>query len=100
MGTLTLTGQVQGQSLLVARHIGEGSARVVIGALGSERHTAGHLRVGPDLAFKRLNLEDFVLEEHLVLLDGFPDAHVLAAKGGDGTLFASVHFRLRLRCIV
>ena len=72
----------------------------MIGSLWTEGHTAGHLGVGPDFALKRLNLEDFVLEEHLVLLDGLPDAHVLAAKSGHGALLSPLKLGLRLCSVV
>jgi hypothetical protein len=47
---LALTGEVESQAVLVAGHVGEGRARVVVRALGSEGHTASHLSVGPDFA--------------------------------------------------
>ena len=72
----------------------------MIGSLWSEGHTAGHLSVGPDFTLKRLNLEDFVLEEHLVLLDGLPDAHVLAAESGHGALLSPLKLGLRLCSVV
>ena len=67
LGALALAGEVQRQALLVAGDIGEGRAGVVVGTLRTERDTAGHLRVRPNLALERLDLEDLVLEEHFVL---------------------------------
>ena len=48
--TLALSSEVQSQALLVASDIGKSRARVMIRALGTESHTAGHLSVGPNLA--------------------------------------------------
>lgn len=99
LGALALSRKVQRKTLLIASDVSEGSARVVVGALWAESDTTGHLRVGPDLALERLDLENLVLEEHLVFLNGFPDAHVLAVERGDGSLLASLHLLLGL-CLV
>ncbi len=45
-------------------------------------------------------MEDLVLEEHLVLLDGLPDAHVLAVEGGHGALLAPLELGLGLGGVV
>ena len=45
----------------------------MVRTLRTERHAARHFRVRPDLALERLDLEDLVLEEHLVLVDGLLD---------------------------
>lgn len=72
----------------------------MVGALGTESHTAGHLCVGPNFALKRLNLENFVLEKHLVLFDCLSDAHVFAIKRGNGSLLAPLHLLLGLSLII
>jgi hypothetical protein len=100
LGAFTLTSEVERETLLIASHVGESRARVVVGALWAERHAAGHFRVWPDLALEGLNLEDFVLEQHFVLLNSFPDAHVFAVESGDGALLAPLEFRLSLGGIV
>lgn len=100
LGSLALTGEVKGEALLVARHIGEGRAGVVVRALGSEGHTAGHLCVGPDFALQRLDLEDLILEEHLVFVDGVADGHVLAVQGRYCPLLASLHLGLLFGFVV
>jgi len=100
LGALTLACEVQRKALLIACDVGEGSARVVVGSLWTESDAACHLRIGPDLALEGLDLEDLVLEEHLVFLNGFPDAHVLAVERGDGSLLASLHLLLSLRLVV
>lgn len=72
----------------------------MVGALGTEGHTAGHFCVRPNFTLKRLNLENLVLEEHLVLFYGFPDAHILAIESGHSPLLAPLHLLLGLCFIV
>ena len=50
----------------------------MVRTLRFKRYTTGNLSVGPDLALERLNGEDFILEEHEVLLNSFSDALVLS----------------------
>ena len=91
--------KVQRKALLIARDVGEGSAGVVVWALGTESDATGHLRVGPDLALEGFDLENLVLEEHLVFFNGFPNAHILAVERGHSSLLASLHLLLGL-CLV
>lgn len=72
----------------------------MVGTLWAESHTTGHLGVWPDFTFKRLNLENLVLEEHLVLLDSLSDAHVLAVEGSDSSLLASIKLGLGLSGVI
>ena len=98
--TLTLASEIKSEALLATGHVGEGCARVVVGTLGAECHTAGHLGVRPDFAFERLYLEDLVLEEHLVLLNGLTDAQILAIERGYGALLAPLKLGLRLGGVI
>jgi len=68
--------------------------------LGSEGNTACHLCVGPDFALQRLDLEDFVLEEHRILCNCLSDRLVLAAKGSKGLRLAALLFRCQLILVV
>ena len=72
----------------------------MIGALRAESDTARHLSVGPDLALKRLNLENLVLEQHFVLLNSLSDAHILAVEGRNGALLAPLELGLGLGGVV
>ena len=98
--TLTLASEIQSKALLATGHVGESCARVVVGALGAECHTAGHLSVRPDFSFEGLYLGDLVLEEHLVLLDGLADAQVLAIERGYGALLAPFKLGLSLGGVI
>ena len=100
LGALALASEVERKALLVASDVGKGCAAVVVGALGAEGHTASHLRVRPDFSFKRFDLENFILEEHFVLLNGLSDAHILAIESGHGPLLASFELRLGLCGVV
>jgi len=100
LGTLALASEVEREALLVAGHISEGCARIVVWTLRTEGHTARHLGVGPDFAFKRLNLENLVLKQHFVLLNCLPDAHILAVESGYSTLLASVLLSLGLGGVI
>jgi len=81
---------------LRAGGVAEGGAGVLVGTLGTEGHAASHFGVGPNLALERLNLEDFVLEQHLVFSYSFLDGLVLAGQGTDGFLLASLVLGLEL----
>jgi len=52
----------------------------MIRALRTESHAEGHFSVRPNLAFKGLNREDFVLEKHLVFFYSFLDRAVFAVE--------------------
>ena len=97
---LALTSEVKCKALLVASNVGKCRAGVVVWTLWAEGYTTGHLRVRPNLTLKGLNLENLVLEEHLVLLDGLSDAHVLAVEGSDSSLLASVLLGLGLGGVI
>ncbi len=72
----------------------------MVGALGTESHTAGHFCVWPNFTLERLNLENLVLEEHLVLFHSLPDAHILAIESGHSPLLAPLHLLLSLSLVV
>jgi hypothetical protein len=86
LGSFTLAGKVESQSIGYASCVAEGCARVVVGALWAEGHAEGHFSVGPYLTFQGLNGKDLILEEHLVLVDSLLDAGVLASEGDEGSL--------------
>lgn len=95
-----MASQVQREAVLVAGHVTEGRARVVVRTLWAERDAASHLGVGPDLAFEWLNLEDLVLEEHLVFVDGLLDGPVLASEGCDCLLLLANLALLELHIVI
>ncbi len=72
----------------------------MVGALRTEGHTASHFCVWPNFTLKRLNLEKLVLEEHLVLFYGFPDAHILAVESGHSPLLTPLHLLLGLGLVI
>ena len=84
---------------MVACHITVGWARVVVRTLWSECHCASHFSVGPNFAFKRLDLENFILEEHFVLFNCFSDGSVLASKCCNGSLLFAFFLSSQL-CVV
>ena len=62
--SFTLTCHVEWESFLRAGDVAEGSARVVVGSLRFEGHTASDLSVRPNLALKRFYGENLILEKH------------------------------------
>ena len=97
---LALSCHIEGQSLLGASRVAEGSARVVIRALRLEGHAASDLRVGPDLPLQRLDRENLVLEEHRIVFDGLADPLVLALECGDGLLLCPLSLEPQFGLVV
>lgn len=95
-----MTSQVECKPVLVAGHVAECGARVVVRTLRTERHAARHFGVWPDLAFEWFDLEYLVLEEHLVFIDGLLDGGILARQGGEDLRLLALAALLHFNCVV
>jgi hypothetical protein len=98
--SFTLASHVKGESLFATSGVAEGGTTVMIRTLRSESNTAGYLSVRPDLSLKGLDGEDFILEEHWVIVNCFPDALVLSLKRSNGFFLVPFFFELNLILIV
>lgn len=72
----------------------------MVRTLGSKGYTAGHLRVGPDLAFKWFDLENFVLEQHLVFINRLFDRCILAGQSRQDLLLFALTALLQFKLVV
>jgi hypothetical protein len=72
----------------------------VVRPLRLECHATRDLGVWPDLTLEWLNCEDLVLEEHGIIIDGLPDALVLARERGNRLLAGSGSLELELGLVV
>jgi hypothetical protein len=95
-----LTSHIQCKSLFGTGGVAESGARIVIWTLRLESHAASDLSVWPDLALKRLDGENLILEEHGVIINCLSDALVLSSKSGDSLLAISLLLEMQLILII
>jgi len=100
LGAHALAREIEAEALLGAGSVAEGSAGILIWPLGTEGHTTCHFGVWPNFAFKRFNLENFVLEQHFVVINRLLDGLVLAGQSVQGLLLPAGDFALELIVVV
>jgi len=95
-----LAREIEAEALLGAGSVAEGSAGILIWPLGTEGHTTCHFGVGPDFAFQRFNLENFVLEQHFIVINSLLYGLVLAGQSVKSLLLSTVELVLELVVVV
>jgi len=71
----------------------------MVWSLGFESHTAGNLGVRPNLALKGLDGENFVLEKHWIILNGFANSLIFSLESSNCLLLGSLFLEVEL-CFV
>jgi len=95
-----LAREIETEALLGAGSVAESSAGILVWPLGTEGHTTCHFGVRPNFAFQRFNLENFVLEQHFVVINSLLDGLVLAGQSVQSLLLPAGDFALELIVVV
>jgi len=91
-----LAREIKAEALLGAGSVAESSAGILVWPLGTEGHTTCHFGVRPNFSFQRFNLENFILEQHFVIIYSLLDGLVLAGQSVQSLLLPADDLALEL----
>jgi hypothetical protein len=80
LGAKTFPFQFEGKSFFCTRDIAVGDALVSIGLSWAEGDSDSDFTIRPDFSNQRFDLEDVILEEEQVILNGLSDGFVFSSQ--------------------